>query len=458
MNLIEYLQNNPILTAAAGSCIVFLVACAVLIVILIRKKNVLKLLERQKFEADILQKQSETLRQDLTERCQKLEDQNNRLIGENSRLQSDLKNQQKYMDEKIRYLEQNKEELALKFRDISNEIIQSQNKQFNEEQRNAFNLLMKPFQEQMSEFKNKVEAAHESSLKNKSSFDEQLKNLFNLNQTLSKDAQDLSMALKGGKKLQGNWGEFQLERVLEISGLQKGLNYVTQETFKNEDNRMLRPDVIVHMPNDRSVVIDSKVSLNDYMAYVNCEDEVERAEYLKKHIQCLKNHIDELSGKEYQKLLKDSSLDYVVIFVPVESAYVEAVKADNTLYDYAYRKNVAVTTPSSLLPILRTVENLWRIENQNKYVGQIATVGGSLYDKLANFIEDMQRIDKAIDTARKNYDLAIGKLSTGKGNALSLAGRLKEFGAKANKSLTLSYEETPETEIEQLTQEVANEQ
>lgn len=441
MDLNAVLENKNIICAVFSGCVFLLFLTLVLTALWLRLRSEIQKMKLGRMEAEILKNQEENAKAQVMAQCKELEEANIRLVAENSRLNSDLANQQKYMNEKIAYIEHSKEDMALKFRDISNEIIKAQNKQFNEEQKNAFSLMMKPFQEQMSEFRHKVEAAHEDSLKNKSAFDEQLKNLLNLNQTLSKDAQDLSMALKGGKKLQGNWGEFQLERVLEISGLQKGINYETQETFKNEDNRLLRPDVIVRLPNDRSVIIDSKVSLNDYMAYVNCEDEAGREEHLKKHIQCIKAHIDELSCKEYQKLLKDSSLDYVVIFIPVESAYVEAVKADNGLYDYAYRKNVAMTTPSSLLPILRTIENLWRIENQNKYVGQIAAVGGSLYDKLANYVEDMQRIDKALETARKNYDQAIGKLSTGKGNALSLAGRLKEFGAKANKTLGLAYED-----------------
>lgn len=449
LNIVFSQENLPITIG----CLTLFISYIVFLFLSVKRKSALNKLERKYIEAEVMVLQHEKSVAQLEDRCRKLENDNNLLIAQNSELKSDLSNQKEYMNEKIRFIEQSKEELSLKFKDISNEIIKAQNKQFNEEQKNAFTLMLKPFQDQMSEFKSKVEAAHEESVKNKSSFDEQLKNLFNLNQCLSKDAQDLSQALKGGKKLQGNWGEFQLERVLEISGLQKGINFFTQETFKNEENQMLRPDVVVQLPNNRCVIVDSKVSMNDYIAYVNCEDESLRSELLKKHIQCIKDHIDELSGKEYQKLLKNNSLDYVVIFIPIESAYVEAVQEDNSLYDYAYRKNIAITTPSSLLPILRTVENLWRIENQNKYVSQIATVGGSLYDKLANFVEDMQRIDKAIDTARKNYDQAIGKLATGKGNALSLAGKLREYGAKANKTLALEYESD---DVLQITKEAVN--
>ena len=394
--------------------------------------------------ADLLQAQNEILLQEkdkkiaeLNSRCHTLEADNFKLVAENTKVKSDIENQTKFMNEKLADIEKNKEDMLLRFKNLSNEILQAQNQQFTEEQKNTFSLLLKPFQQQMADFKSKVEAAHEDSIKNKSSFDEQLNKLFSLNQNLSKDAQDLSSALKGNKKIQGNWGEFQLERILEISGLQKGINYITQETFRNEENQMLRPDVIIKLPNDRNVIVDSKVSLNDYVNYVNCEDETLKQVYLKKHIQCIRGHIDELAGKDYQKLIKNNALDYVVIFIPVESAYVEAVRADNNLYDYAYKKNIAITTSSSLLPILRTIENLWQIEKQNKNVASIAELGGSLYDKIAGFVDDMQKIDKSLDAAKKNYDLAMNKLSNGKGNALSLAERLKGYGAKAAKVISV---------------------
>lgn len=435
-------------------CVVLLMFCINVALLYRKRGKKIYDLEMLKAQADILSREKEHNMAEISSRCEKLAAENARLLEENVKIKSDIDNQKHYMEEKLAFLEKSKEELALKFRDISNEVIKAQNRQFGDEQKNAFTLLLKPFQEQMSEFKYKVEAAHQDSLKNKSSFDEQFKTLLTLNQNLSKDAEDLSAALKGNKKIQGNWGEFQLERILEIAGLQEHLNYEKQETFRNEENRMLRPDIIIKLPNDRNVIVDSKVSLNDYVNYVNCEDETLRQVYLKKHIQCIRGHIDELAGKDYQKLIKNNALDYVVIFIPVESAYVEAVRADNTLYDYAYKKNIAITTPSSLLPILRTIENLWQIENQNKNVARIAELGGALYDKLFNFTEDMQRIDKALDGARKNYDMAIKKLSTGKGNALSLAARLKQRGAKTGKAIEWDYDE--ENEIKELTNEAVN--
>ncbi len=424
------------------------------LVMLIYKSVKFRKLELQQAQNNVLLAASEKNITELKERCLNYAAENSQLLAENTKLKSDYENQKKYLEAKLADLEKNKEEMTERFKNVSNEVIQSQQRRFNEEQKNVLGLVLEPFKQQIADFKTKVESAHEDSLKNKSSFDEQLKNLLNLNQTLSKDAENLSAALKGNKKIQGNWGEFQLERILEISGLQKGINYVTQETFRNDDNRMLRPDVIIKLPNDRSVIVDSKVSLNDYVNYVNCDDDSMRQVYLQRHIQCVKKHIDELAGKDYQKLIKNNMLDYVVIFIPVESAYVEAVRADNSLYDYAYKKNIAITTPSSLLPILRTIENLWQIENQNRNVAEIATIGGSLYDKIVGFVEDMKHIDKSIESARKNYEQAMNKLSTGKGNALSLAGRLKEKGAKVTKNLSIGYEDT---ELPQITEEVGNE-
>lgn len=425
-----------------------------LFVMLMLKSVKFRKLELQQAQKDVLLTENEKYINELKERCSIFAAENSQLLAENTKLKSDNENQKKYMEYKLADLEKSKDEMSERFKNVSNEVIQTQHRRFNEEQKNILNLMLEPFKQQIADFKTKVESAHEESLKNKSSFDEQFKNLLDLNKTLSKDAENLSAALKGNKKIQGNWGEFQLERILEISGLQKGINYVTQETFRNDDNQMLRPDVIIKLPNDRNVIVDSKVSLNDYVNYVNCDDEQMRQVYLQRHIQCVKKHIDELAGKDYQKLIKNNMLDYVVIFIPVESAYVEAVRADNSLYDYAYKKNIAITTPSSLLPILRTIENLWQIESQNRNVAEIANIGGSLYDKIVGFVEDMQHIDKSIETARKNYDLAMKKLSTGKGNVLSLAGKLKEKGAKVTKNLAISYEDT---ELPQITEEVDNE-
>lgn len=390
----------------------------------------------------VLNDELERQLEDVCSAKKQLDNENYRLNTENTRLQTMLQAQHQHMQERLQDIENNKKDLELKFRDISNEILNTQSRRLNESQSQVLSTVLSPFRDQLKAFRDEVSKANTESIKNKSSFDEQFKKLMDMNSSLSQDAQNLTSALRGSKKMQGDWGEIELNRILEVAGLQKNIDYFTQENFKNENNQNLRPDVVVRLPNNRSVIVDSKVSMNDYISYVNADDEAEKSAALQRHIQCIRNHIDELSGKEYQKLLKEESLDYVVIFIPIESAFVEAIKKDDSLYDYAYKKNVALTTPSSLLPILRTVENLWQIETRNKYVQKIAEVGGSLYDKLANFVDDMQKIDKALTTARTNYETAISKLATGKGNALSLANRLKEYGAKANKQIGIEYEES----------------
>ena len=379
---------------------------------------------------------------------QKLLNENNRLnqqqdafISENSRLKAEAAALHKYTDEKMRFVEQTQNDMAVKFRNISNEVLRLQSQQVNETQASTLSAVLNPFREQLRNFREEVNKANTENIKSKSSFDEQFKMLLSLNQNLSNEAQNLTEALRGSKKMQGDWGELELNRLLEISGLQKDIDYYTQINFKNDSNQNVRPDVIVKLPNERSVIVDAKVSMNDYVSYINEKDDDLRRNLLIKHIQCVKAHIDELSAKEYQKLLKEEALDYVILFIPIESAFAAAIKEAPDLFDYAYKKNIALATPSSLLPILRTIENLWQIENRNKYVQKIAEIGGSLYDKLANFTEDMQRVEKSLGTAQQSYEQAFAKLATGKGNALSLAAKLKDYGAKANKVITVDFED-----------------
>ena len=244
-----------------------------------------------------------------------LNEANSGLIADNTRLNTEIKNLHRYTEEKIAYIEQSKNDMALKFKDISNELLRQQSQQLNTNQSNALNALLNPFKEQLQSFREEVQRANTENIKNKTSFDEQFKHLLNLNQSLSQDAQNLTNALRGSKKMQGDWGEIELYRLLEVAGLQKNIDYYTQENFKTDERQNMRPDVVVKLPNNRSVIVDSKVSMNDYVTFINTEDETQKSLALQKHIQCIKNHIDELSAKEYQKLLKDESLDYVVIFV-----------------------------------------------------------------------------------------------------------------------------------------------
>lgn len=343
--------------------------------------------------------------------------------------------------DKIKYLEQIKEDLSLKFKNISSEIIKSQHETFSKEQQQTLSVIINPFAEQLKAFKQEVTSAREESIKHKSNLDAQLANLSQLNQTLSQDAQNLAEALKGGKKAQGNWGECQLSRILEISGLRKGQDYDTQESFHDEDKKLYRPDVIIHLPENRDIIVDSKVSLIDYLDAVNAEDEETRIKCLQKNVQSLKAHIDELSSKEYQKLLKDRTLNYVIMFIPVESAYIAALDCDRYIYDYAYKRNIILATPLSLLPTLRTIENLWRIDSQNQNVQKIAELGGKIYDKLASFVDDMKTLERGLNQANNAYNNAMTKLS-GRGGAISQAEKMKLLGSKTNKSINLALNDT----------------
>lgn len=421
----------------AGVVLFILTAVLVRIVFKMQKN---KSAEIEAAKAATLLQEKEKRIEELSAENAALRKEKEDLSAQNVKMLSDIENQKKYLEERVADLQKGKEELALRFQSVSSEIIKAQTSSFTEEQKKSLDAVLTPFKEQMADFKAKVEKAHEESIKNKSSFDTQLRNLMDLNKNLSKDAQGLTDALRGNKKLQGNWGEFQLERVLEISGLQKDINYTTQENFKDGEDKNRRPDVIIYMPDDRNIIVDSKVSLNDYMDYANCDGSLEEKEHLlSRHVDCIKRHINGLSSKEYQKLLKERSLDYVIIFIPIESAYIDAVKYDSSLYDFAYRHGVVIATPSSLLPILRTVENLWRLEKQNRNVQEIAAVGGLLFDKIANFSEDLKKIGSSLEASRKSYDAAVTKLTEGRGNALTLANRLKELGAKTVKEIPADF-------------------
>lgn len=425
------------------SNILLTIICALFLLISIRKslqnKEIANNTQELQIKYSLLQHQLN----DSEQRIQKYELENTTLRATATEFEKKLVAEQaaslaqeKNLIEKIAYLEKIKEELSLKFKNISSEIIKAQHETFTSEQKNTLSAIINPFAEQLKAFKTEVTIAREESIKNKSSLDTQLSALAIMNQTLSKEAQNLTTALKGEKKAQGNWGECQLNRILEISGLRKGIDYDTQATFQDENKNTYRPDVIIHLPENRDIIVDSKVSLVDYLTAVNTDDKELREKHLAQNVASLKKHIDELANKEYQKLLQETSLNYVIMFIPVESAYIAAIDEDNTLYDYAYRRNVILATPLSLLPTLRTVDNLWRIDNQNRNVQKIAELGGKIYDKLASFVEDMKQLERGINQANNAYTNAMTKL-TGRGGALPQAEKMRILGAKTNKNINL---------------------
>lgn len=338
-------------------------------------------------------------------------------------------------NEKLVLLQSAREELTLQFKNLANDILEEKSKRFSEQNQQSLGQLLDPLKTKLQEFQGKVEQVYVQEGKDRSALAEQVRQLMELNKTVSQEANNLTKALKGSNKTQGNWGELVLERVLESSGLRKGEEYDVQESHTLDDGRRLQPDVVVHLPEDRHLVIDAKATLIAYEDYANAEDEKHREVALKRHLDAVRSHIKGLSDKNYQDLYGLKSLDFVLMFIPIEPAFMLAVTHDRELYMDAWNKNVLLVSPSTLLFVVRTVANLWRQEAQTRNAQDIAKRGAELYDKLAGFVEDMESLGTRLNQAQKEYDGAINKLSTGRGNVIRQAEMLKKLGVKPSKSL-----------------------
>ena len=357
---------------------------------------------------------------------------------EKDKIEFMLKTEQENANRNLLTMQKTMEE---KFENISNRVLKNQREDFDREQKENLSVILNPFKTDINNFKNLIEKTNEINREDKGFLKKNLEDLKNMNTTLSKNADDLVKALKGNSKIQGDWGENQLKNILDMAGFLEGRDYQMQFNLKGEDGENLRPDCIISLPDGKKLIVDSKVSISNYVDYVKSEDEIEKKKCLELHISSIKKHIMELSNKEYQKLLRDNSLDFVFMFIPNEHAYIEALKADNTIYDNAYKNNVAITTPSSILPILRTVKNLWNIEKQNQNASRIAEKAGQLYDKLVGFVGNMEGIDKGLSSAKRAYDEAFKQLSSGRGNAISIAEDMKSLGAKTVKEIGVDVRE-----------------
>lgn len=332
--------------------------------------------------------------------------------------------------------------LTDQFKALASDILKENSKAFAEQNQANIGHLLNPLKEKFVEFQQEVKNLNESGITGRTELREQIKGLAELNSRLSDDANNLATALKGSSKTQGDWGEIVLERILEASGLRKGHEYLTQESFTREQRAAdghLRAqlDVLVLLPEDRNIIIDSKVSLNAYDAYCAAQDEADREAALKEHLRSVRNHIVGLAKRDYHLLEGINSPDFVVMFVPLEPAFMLAISRDNNLWQEAWDKNVLLVSPSTVLFVLRTVANLWRQEQQTNNVQEIVRRGGELYDKLAAFAADLTEVGKNLDKARGSYDDAVKKLSTGKGNAIRQAELLKNLGVKPSKVIPM---------------------
>lgn len=342
-------------------------------------------------------------------------------------VQEQLRHQIGAQDEQLREM---LEKMQLQFKTMANAIFEDKTRQFTEQNKHQLDQVLQPLRDRLRDFEQTVQATHKESIEKQAGLFHELRNIKELNKQMSEEARNLTRALKGETKTQGNWGEMVLQRILERSGLTLNQEYRLQDSVVSEEGKRLQPDVTILLPENKYLVIDSKVSLIDYERFANADDPMEQNSALKRHLQSIRNHVRDLGSKNYQQLYGPGSPDFVLLFVPVEPAFMIAVQNDAELFSDAFDKNIVIVSTSTLLATLRTIASLWRQENQNKNAQEIARQAGSLYDKFSAFAEDLVKVGQQLDATDKTYKLAMGKLIDGKDNLVRKAERLRELGAK----------------------------
>jgi DNA recombination protein RmuC len=337
--------------------------------------------------------------------------------------------------DKLALLAEAREALSHQFKSLANDILEEKSRRFAEQNQQSLGQLLDPLRSRLADFQGRVEQFYDAEGKQRSALAQQVHQLMQLNQTLSEDAKNLTQALKGSTKAQGNWGELILERVLESAGLRKGFEYDVQENHLRADGSRAQPDVVIHLPENRHLVIDAKASLLAYEEWAHADDEAVRAGAQRRHLDSVRQHIKGLAERNYQQLYALQSLDFVLMFVPIEPAFMLAVTADNQLYSDAWNRNVLLVSPSTLLFVLRTVAHLWRQEAQTRNAQEIAQRGADLYDHLTAFVEELEKVGKNLGQAQDAYQKAFNKLSKNRGNVIRRAEMLKELGIKPAKAL-----------------------
>ena len=384
---------------------------------------------------EILVQQKEKQISELVQERETIRTEKDFLKNELTRRNTEFENLHAKNQEQKEEVEKLQEKFTKEFENLANKILDEKSNKFTEQNKENIKNLLSPLQEKIQTFEKKVEQTHKESIDYHAALRQQILGLKDLNEQMSKEANNLTRALKGDSKMQGNWGELVLERVLEKSGLEKDREYFVQQSFTTVDGQRVLPDVVIYLPDNKKMVIDSKVSLTAYERYANEEDDDLRARYLKEHVSSLKRHVDQLSEKNYQDLYDIESPDFVLLFVPIEPAFAIAINQDNKLYNQAFEKNIVIVTPSTLLATLRTIDTMWNNEKQQRNAIEIARQAGALYDKFEGLVKDLTGVGKKLDDAKKDYSAAMNKLVDGKGNLITSVEKLKKMGAKAKKSL-----------------------
>jgi DNA recombination protein RmuC len=381
------------------------------------------------------------------------------LTAENSRLSNQLQNLEQKLNEQKQEMEVLQQRLAKEFENLANRIFEEKSEKFVRQNRDSLDIVLNPLKEKMDEFKKKVEDTHMENSKEQSRLGEQIRNLTELNQGMREDANRLTQALKGDNKAQGNWGEVILERVLEKSGLTKGQEYTVQESFVNDEGARQQPDVIIKLPDNKNIIVDSKVSLIAYERISAATTQNEQDIALKAHIKSIREHVKGLSEKRYHQLYDIKSLDFVLMFLPIEPSFAIAVKNDSELFNYAFERNIVIVSPSTLLATLYTISNIWKQEYQNRNVKKIADIGGALHDKFIGFYEDLVKLGRQMDATKTTYQETMKKLYTGsRGSIVTQTDKLKKLGASTNKTIPQSLLDraNDETEFDEEEEKLVN--
>jgi DNA recombination protein RmuC len=413
----------------------------------LRLKVELSRLQVQHDERQQAERQYASWWQEEKSRLQSLQQELQQLQSEHSALKTRREEQERHFQQQLEQLEASREQLKKEFEQLASEILERKGKAFTEMSQQSLNHLLNPIQSEMKGFREKVEHIHLRETEQRVQLRTELQNLQQLNRAITEQAEKLTTALQGQKKVQGNWGELMLENVLDNAGLRAGVDYRREVSFNGEDGRQ-RPDAIVYLPGDKHLIIDAKTSLAAYTRYVNAEQDSERQQALREHARAVADRIKELAERRYDRLPGLNSPEIVIMFIPVESAYVEALKADETLYQRALEQNVLVATPTTLLTSLNIVRQLWRFEDQSKHTAELADRAERFYNKLNSFLTSMQDVGKKLDGARISYERAFAQLYSGRGNLIKQAAEFKELGVSVQKELPTELVDKAKLELD----------